>query len=215
MPARNRKTSSANRTLGLQESIRICDIVGLHPALVTAYGSLSIAPLRQVPERLLNKEDVMELAQIYPLRVCQINQQLLCSGNIRLFQFALRYLKPFDTIACIEETPPNEDMIIKRWLKEQLLGPVCLGAHFSDVNVLAELARKAAIANQLPDAWRDVDKFFSQLYGVDKRKLTHNSKKDQPTTQAKQIEQESTQNPPFPKPTLTTENVISQLPTVT
>ncbi len=107
-------------------------VVGLHPTVKALYERLSTPPLRQVPPRTLTDEDVADLLESFPIRVCREEHRLRCTGNVRLFQLALRYLPENAAIPCLIEPALPEASLTRRALKELLHGTACLGAHFSD-----------------------------------------------------------------------------------
>ncbi len=171
----------ANLGLLRQVQVQIDNIAGLHPALATAHHALSLPPLRQIPGRLITKTDLFELSEVYPLRVCRLQNRLHCTGNIRLFQIAARILADNDRIHCIEEIALEDETLVKRWLKELLLGSSCLGAHFSDAPVLAALANRAQAIQQLPfesARFASVDYFMARLLGVDVRRFKNGHAKE-------------------------------------
>lgn len=146
-------------------------IVGVHPVIESVFTSLSIPPLRQVPDRALTAERIETILSIVPLRVTKMKGRLWCSGNVRQFQLARRFLSTSTTVLCIEEPPQPVEQLTRRFLRELTDIPACLGAHFSDVPVLAEIIRKAVRAGHFQDDAGGLDQFIAALYGIDRRRL--------------------------------------------
>ena len=146
-------------------------IVGLHPCLESLYSELSIPPFREIPPKAITSQEVGDLLAIFPVHVTRVRSRLRCTGNVRLFRLAIRYLKDESNIPCIEEASFPEAALVRRALTELIYGPACLGTHFSDVRILAEVARRAIAAGRLHMADRPIEVQLSSLYGVDRRRF--------------------------------------------
>lgn len=150
----------------------LSSIRGLHPILEVLYAELSIPPLRQVPRRALRASDIENLLESFPLRVCNDRRhRLRCTGNVRLYRLAQALLSGQVQVPCIEEQSPTPERLTRRALWELLYGSACLGAHFSDVRVLAAVARRAVTAGRLSGIDRPLEAVLCDLYGVDRRQI--------------------------------------------
>lgn len=146
-------------------------LTSLHPCLELLYAELSIPPFRQVSAKAITRQGVEDLLDLFPIRVSSEKRRLRCTGNIRLFRLANIYLPDDANVPCIIEDPLPENVLIRRAVSELIYAPACLGSHFSDVKILADIARRAIAAGRLAKPDRAIEAFLSDLYGVDRRQL--------------------------------------------
>lgn len=153
------------------KSIQLSRIVGLHPCLELLYAELSIPPFRQVPSDTLAACDIADLLELHPLRVSTTDKRLRCSGNVLMYQLALRLLSDNHPVPCIVEPLLPEKRLIERAIKELVYGTACLGAHFSDIKIIARIAKQALDAGHITINNHSVESLITKLFRVDKRQL--------------------------------------------
>jgi len=151
--------------------VRLSRIKGILPCLDQLYSELSIPPFRQVPSDIHTEKAFIEVLTLHPLRVVMKDRRMRCTGNVRLFRLAMRFLPSSADVPCIVEALLPDLEIKQRALNELIYGMAYLGAHFSEINVLAEVARRATAAGYMTVTGQSVETMISKLYRVDKRKL--------------------------------------------
>jgi hypothetical protein len=151
--------------------VKLSRIKGLLPCLDQLYDELSIPPFRQVPSDIHSEKALIEVLTLHPLRVAMKDKRMRCTGNVRLFRLATRFLPGSADVPCIVEALLPDLEIKQRALNELIYGMAYLGVHFSEINVLAEVARRATAAGYMTVTGQSVETMISKLYRVDKRKL--------------------------------------------
>jgi hypothetical protein len=104
------------------------------------------------------------------------DKRLWCIGNVRAFKLAKAIL-PHDTqVNCIELFDLTEEQIRADHLTEFLFDPAVFGIHASDLEIVAEAARKAIGTKLWKLSHPPIEDYLSKLYCVDKRKLSRQTK---------------------------------------
>jgi len=168
-------------------------IQGIHPAIVLLEQELDIPPLK-LPSKYaasLDKELISMLARKPP--IVFRGKRLCCIGNIRAFKLANAILPPDTQINCIELFDLTEEQIRTDHLTEFLFDPAVFGIHASDLEIVAEAARKAIRTKFWMPSDSPVEDYLSGLYCVDKRKLKQQTKTDCNTPTSVNLSSPSTQ----------------------
>jgi hypothetical protein len=161
--------------------IRLSQVLGIHSAIEEFNQELGIPPLKAPYVNSKTDPGFQFVLRRNPIWVYKENQRLRCIGNIHAY-LSLSSIFDQDTkIHSIEVFDVTAEQIKKNYLYEFLFMPALFGVHFSELDKLAEVARRANAAGlwEPPLAKKsvglasgnDVDKYISKVYGVDKRKL--------------------------------------------
>lgn len=154
------------------KNIDLSKIVGLHPCIEQLFNKLSIPPFRALAKNALPAEQINNLMSVFPIRAILFRKRLRCTGNFRLYQLATKHLPPNQLIPCIIDAPAADSELQLRATQELLLAPAAMGVHFSEIKMLAAIARRAITAKKLAVAKTMIDDaYLSKLYGIDRRQL--------------------------------------------
>lgn len=164
-------STSADDSTSLQDVV-LSKIAGLHPVIELLFQELSVPPFRVLAQNALSGQQINSLLDIFPIRVVRYRKHLRCSGNLRLYQLAIQHLAPTHLIPCIIENPASDKALQDRAIQECLFAPAALGIRFSDIKLLAALARRAHAAQKLTVEPLVDDAYIAKLYGVDRRQLS-------------------------------------------
>lgn len=188
--ARPQKSAPSNPTKLEKAEIRmvkISEIANLHPAIEDLRKDISAAPFRQVPLKLIRPELIQDLLKTFPIRIMSNKNRWYCAGNIRLFQFAKEVFAHDTYVPCIVPASRGQRKLKEQVLHEIMYSPIFLGAHFSDIPILVEIARRAIKIGMIPSTDRPIETELAELYGVDVRRL-------KPTKEDKKSSEERAQN---------------------
>lgn len=164
-------STSAEDSARLQH-IALSKIAGIHPVIERLFEELSVPPFRVLAQNAFSEQQITSLLDIFPIRTVRYLKHCRCSGNIRLYQLAIQHLAPTQLIPCFMETPASEKALQDRAIQECLFAPAALGIRFSEVRLLAEIARRANAAQKLTARPLVDDAFLAKLYDVDRRQLS-------------------------------------------
>ncbi len=150
--------------------IKLGKISGVHPIIANFYNKFEIPPFR-FPVSEISAKDLFALNQRLPIGVAKHHGHLRCVGNIRMFRALVDRTSLENEIFCIDASNCEESELIASAISELIYLPPIAGIHFSEVQIIAELARKASEENLIPTPPSGTDQLIAKLYGVDRRKL--------------------------------------------
>lgn len=165
------ETSTPAETSATLQQIPLSKIIGVHSVIERLFQELSVPPFRVLAKNALSEQQISHLLDIFPIRIVRDRKHLRCTGNIRLYQLGIQYLSPSQSIPCLTENPLTDKVLQDRAVQELLLAPAALGVRFSDIKLLAALARRANAAEKLTAEPLVDDAYMAKLYDVDIRQL--------------------------------------------
>lgn len=161
---------------------KLSQIVGLHQAVEALYRELMIPPLRFAARIAQGDVHLSAALARHPPMVMRVNRRLRCVGNVRSYFCARAVLADDAGIDCIEVIDWDEKCIKEGCIAELLYSPVLARAHFSEIPILANVARRARAAGLWSSPQPSLENYLARLYGVDPRRLTQrNSPSDSAT----------------------------------
>ena len=133
--------------------LKLREISGLHPAIDALCVELGIRPLRFAP-RLARKDSAFrEYLKTGVLTIVREARKVHVTANLRFFIAMRSVLDPGDEIQCIERLDKDPQAIQTGAIRELIYLPAVSGIHFSEIEVIAEAAKRASTRK----LWQPVD----------------------------------------------------------
>lgn len=164
--------------------LKLREVSGLHPSIEALCAELGIPPLRFAPRLARQDPAFREYLKAGVLTIVRETRKVHVTANIRLFIAMRSVLDPGDKIQCIERLDQDQQAIQTGAIRELIYLPAVAGIHFSEVEVIAEAAKRANSRKLWQPETASVENYMARLYGVDPRKL---KKKRSPPTPDSEI----------------------------
>lgn len=155
--------------------IELGKLTGVHPVIAGLYNKLEVPPLR-FPVSEISLKDLLALTQLLPIGVAKHQGHLRCVGNLRMYRALAAHTSPSEEVFCIDCSGHEESELMALAVSELIFLPPIAGIHFSEVEIIGELARKAAETKLISTPPSGTDQFIAKLYGVDRRKVAQRTK---------------------------------------
>lgn len=105
-------------------ALKLGDITGLHPKILELESEHGIPPFVLIDSQDLTPDSVLTLLQLRPIICRSRGDCIYCIGNIRLYQLALQFLAPNQSIPVRMSSKRSLKEIEKIFIAERLILPI-------------------------------------------------------------------------------------------